>query len=72
MTAGTSTIETATGGHKGSTRWMAPELVNSEDPDENFHTESSDIWALGMVYLVSIRSLILEKSILFNLIQRRC
>lgn len=54
LLAGTSTVETATSGSKGSLRWQAPELVLNEDPEDDMHTEASDIWALGMVYLVSV------------------
>ena len=52
MLVGTSTIETATSALKGSLRWQAPELFYCEDSENDFHTEASDIWALGMVYLV--------------------
>lgn len=48
----TSTVETATDGTKGSFRWQAPELLNGQDVENTVHTEASDIWALGMVYLV--------------------
>lgn len=48
-----STIETATGGYRGNIRWQAPELVIESEAENNFHTEASDIWALGMVYFVS-------------------
>lgn len=54
MLVGTSTVETATNGLKGTVRWQAPELFSiPEDSDADYHTEASDIWALGMVYLVS-------------------
>ena len=47
--------ETATTGDKGSVQWMAPELLNPEDTDgcPCVHTQASDIWAFGMVVLVS-------------------
>ena len=56
MLTGTSTIETATKGYNGTMRWQAPELLellDDNDLAEDFHTEASDVWALGMVYLVS-------------------
>lgn len=56
LIAGTSTVETATSGEKGSLRWQAPELLFGDDSMNNIHTEASDIWALGMVYLVSVHS----------------
>ena len=49
----TMTIETATGAGKGSMRWQAPELLCGDVSENDVHTEASDIWALGMVYLVS-------------------
>ena len=52
MLVGTSTIETGTSALKGSLRWQAPELFNCEDSENGIHTKASDIWALGMVYLV--------------------
>ena len=45
--------ETATTGDKGSVQWMAPELLNPEDTHNHIHTSASDIWAFGMVVLVS-------------------
>lgn len=60
MLSGTSTLETATSGLKGSVRWQAPELLLSpEDPEVEIHSEASDIWALGMVCLVSLIYLIM-------------
>ena len=44
-----SAIETATKAQNGSLRWLAPELLTGE---EELHTNQSDIWALGMTYLV--------------------
>lgn len=46
-----SMVETATQAHNGSLRWLAPELLTGEEAS---HTNESDIWALGMTYLVSI------------------
>lgn len=43
--------ETATHADKGSIRWLAPELLS---PEVAYHTKESDIWALGMTYLVSL------------------
>jgi len=39
------------GATHGSARWMAPELLNPEHPDQDVNrpTEASDIWALAMV-----------------------
>ena len=38
----------------GTTRWMAPELVDASQIYENPESKKKvDIWALGMVYLVS-------------------
>lgn len=55
MLIATSTLETATKAEKGTLRWQAPELLMSEEGSaEDHHTKESDIWALGMVYLVSI------------------
>ena len=48
-----TTKETATKATKGSVRWLAPELAQSEGDVNAKHTEQSDIWALGMTYLVS-------------------
>lgn len=45
--------ETATSGEAGSILWMAPELLNPEDTHNHIHTSASDIWAFGMVVLVS-------------------
>lgn len=50
-----ATKETATAASKGTVRWIAPELFNSDselDSEKNKHTKESDIWALGMTYLV--------------------
>lgn len=56
-------IETATRADKGSLRWAAPELLLSTGEDDQsieaeddkyIHTNESDIWALGMTYLVII------------------
>lgn len=55
MLIGTSTTETAGHASKGSIRWLAPELVcpsGRETQGDVIHTKESDIWALGMVYLV--------------------
>lgn len=54
MLIATSTLETATKAGKGTTRWQAPELLFDIDSAADHHTKKSDIWALGMVYLVSI------------------
>lgn len=56
-----ATKETATKAGKGSARWLAPELLQAADYD--VHTVQSDIWALGMTYLVS-SMLILNDNIL--------
>lgn len=61
-----ATKETATRASKGTTRWMAPELLSldSEDSEkssqdsqleDNVHTKESDVYALGMTYYVSRR-----------------
>ena len=45
---------------KGSIRWMAVELVDSQDSASaahQFHTKASDVWAFGMVLYVSISTL---------------
>ena len=52
MLTGASILEAATCGVKGTIRWLAPEIINSQDPEDVLHTEASDVWALGMVYLV--------------------
>ena len=61
---GSFTVETATDASRGTMRWLAPELlvtpgpeteeneIISPDPENETHTMASDIWALGMVYLV--------------------
>ena len=46
-----ATKETATKAAKGSVRWQAPELIEADDPTAE-HTAQSDMWALGMTYLV--------------------
>lgn len=48
-----ATRETATKPGKGSLMWLAPELIDVEDESDATHTFASDIWALGMTYLVS-------------------
>lgn len=42
------TAETATRADNGSLRWLAPESLAEKDA----HTRESDVWALGMTYLV--------------------
>lgn len=44
-----SIVESATKAEKGTLRWLAPELL-IEGAD--IHTNDSDVWALGMTYLV--------------------
>lgn len=52
-----ATRETATAASKGTTRWLAPELFNPDiEAGINEHTQESDIWALGMTYLVRYRA----------------
>lgn len=50
---GTQTLETTTNAGNGSLRWQAPEML-SPAQEEGLFTTKSDIWALGMTYLVSI------------------
>ena len=48
--AGLNCIETSEAWLKGSPRWMAPELIKTDDegkPDSS--TSASDVFALGMV-----------------------
>ena len=53
-----------------SLRWMAPEIYNSND---RIRTTASDIWALGMVYLVSdVFESGFINSIPYNIPNRRC
>ena len=42
---------TVTGDRRGSTRWMAPELLDMDDPQ--LHSKESDVWAFGMTLYVS-------------------
>ena len=53
MLMATATLETATKAGKGTARWQAPELLFEIGTTADHHTKKSDIWALGMVYLVS-------------------
>ena len=56
-TSSTSLAATTYHGQKGSLRWMAKELHSNSTDDglENpKHTRMTDIWALGMVILVSL------------------
>lgn len=41
-------------GVSGTARWMAPELLTAAESDEKEMRKNSDIWSLGMVYLVRI------------------
>ena len=50
MIAGTSSLEAATYGYKGTIRWQAPELV--EGTDNKGHTsKASDVYAFAMTCL---------------------
>ena len=51
LLAGVSTVESATNAERGSLRWQAPEQFK---PGDAVHTKQSDIWALGMTYLVGL------------------
>lgn len=46
-------VVTGKTGVRGSWRWFSPEVFNRIDEDVDIHTKESDIWALGMTYLVS-------------------
>jgi len=39
----------STSDFKGTVRWMAPELLIFVDGEPSAHSETTDIWALGMV-----------------------
>lgn len=54
MLIATQTFNTTTGNGavRGSTRWMAPELLDMDDPQ--LHSKQSDVWALGMTFYVGV------------------
>lgn len=54
MLIATQTFNTTTGNGavRGSTRWMAPELLDMDDPQ--LHSKQSDVWALGMTFFVGV------------------
>jgi serine/threonine protein kinase len=58
--AQTQSIGASTGSLRGSARWLAPELIGNMGPTSTeylpiprTHTTATDVWAFGMVILVS-------------------
>ena len=35
-------------------RWIAPEVLSSEEGEREVHTKASDVWAFGMVLYVCV------------------